>query len=203
VNALIELREHLREAARREIEGERVRRRRTRRRGAGFVAAVLLSGTAAATATDLISVGEPLDDAQPEMTHFRAATGAPDLVLTAGSQGRYPFGAAIYTARNGRRCIIAGQLRGSRLGLVRNGSFRPYGTFPADTCGQSQAFFSSRDIGGETIVYGRARKGTQAVRIHGRQQPVGRGESFLFVFRRVPVTHTWDVDYIRDSASAR
>ena len=60
MSALDELRESLREAARRDVEADRVRNRRRRRRATGFVALALLGGAAAAGAADLISVGEPV-----------------------------------------------------------------------------------------------------------------------------------------------
>jgi hypothetical protein len=192
MSALLELREHLREAARRDIEIERARTRRVRRRGTAFLAAVLLGGAAAATAADLISIGEPVKT-RDDQAQYRAVSGGLELVLTADSRGRYPFGAAIYTAANGQRCIIAGQLRGSQLGLVENGTFRPFAKSPADTCGGRGRSFSSRDFGDETIVYGRAKQGTRTIRVDGREHAVGRGESFLFVFDRVPTAHFWKI----------
>ncbi|HEX6021537.1 MAG TPA: hypothetical protein VFZ00_06040 [Solirubrobacter sp.] len=197
MSAITELREQLREAARREIELERARARRRRRRGAGFLAAVLLGGAAAATATELISVGTPVPEQRTELAPYRATSDGIDLTLTAESGQKYPFGAAIYTAENGKRCIIAGQLRGSQLGIVQNGTFRPFPSRPIDHCGGNGTFVSSRDFGDKTIVYGRAATGARAVRIEGRELPVGRGESFLFVFERVPATHRWNVTAVR------
>ena len=60
MTALEELRENLREAAQRDIDAYRVRSRRRHRRMTGLAVLALLGGAAAASATDLISVGEPL-----------------------------------------------------------------------------------------------------------------------------------------------
>ena len=58
------------------------------------------------------------------MAQYRAATGGGlRPVLLAPSGHELPFGVAIYTARNGKRCAAAGQARGSSLGIVQGGAF--------------------------------------------------------------------------------
>ena len=193
MSAINNLREHLREAARRDIEAERARVRRVRRRSTAFLAAVLLGGAAAATAADLSSVGEPVPDTRPGFDHYRAAQGGGmKPVVTAQSDSKYPFGVAIYTARNGQRCAVAGEARGSSLGRVQGNSFRPYDATQTGPCG-ARLFHSAIDIGDRTLLFGRAAPGATTVTFEGEPQTVGEGGAFLFVLERVPTTYEFDV----------
>ena len=133
MNALDELRENLRDAARRDIEAERARTRRRKRRATGLIAIALLGGAGAATASQLISVGEPAGEATrdfegAECDKYRPTN--PDgvrLVMTADAgAGRLPFGIGLYTASNGQRCLHAGQVNRNSLGVVVGGEWRPY-----------------------------------------------------------------------------
>jgi len=195
MSAISELREHLREAARRDIEAERARVRRVRRRSTAFLAAVLLGGAAAATAAELISVGEPVPDTRQGFDAYRAAQGgAMTPVVTAQSDSEYPFGVAIYTAKNGQRCAVAGEARGSSLGRVRGDTFRPYDATQAGACGGTRLFHSAIDIGDRTLLFGRAKPGARTVTFEGRTDPVGPGGAFLFVLERVPPNHRFVVE---------
>ncbi len=196
MSALSELREHLREAARRDIEAERVRRRRLRRRSTGFLVAVLLGGAAAATAADLISVGEPVPDTRQGFEQYRPAEdGGMKPVMTAVSGYELPFGVAIFTAKNGQRCAVAGEALGSSLGRVRNGTFRPYDATQAGTCrGGNRLLFDAIDIGDRTLLFGRAAPGAKTVRFEGTTRTPGPGGAFLFVLKRVPPTYRFNVE---------
>jgi hypothetical protein len=195
MSAMSELREHLREAARRDIEAERARARRVRRRSTAFLAAVLLGGAAAATAADLISVGEPVPDKRQGLDSYRAAQdGGMRPVVTAKSGTKYPFGVAVYTAKNGQRCAVAGEARGSSLGRVRGDTFRPYDATQAGSCGGKQLFHDAIDIGDRTLLFGRADPGARTVTFEGTTQPVGEGGAFLFVTERVPPTYEFVVE---------
>jgi hypothetical protein len=196
MSAINQLREHLREAARRDIEAERARTRRVRRRAAAFLAAVLLGGAAAATAADLISVGEPVPDTRQGFEQFRAVGGGGVRpVVTAASGYELPFGVAIYTAKNGQRCAIAGEALGSSLGRVRDGKFRPYDQTQAGACGGgTKLFHDAIDIGDRTLVFGRAAPGAKAVTYEGTPHTPGPGGAFLFVVERVPPTYRHRVE---------
>ena len=109
MSALDELREGLREAARRDVEARRVRRRR-HRRATGAIAVVLLGGAAAATATDLISVGEEVSDPVGQTAAYRAAGGEPvQIAVQADSGGELPFAVGVYDGQQ-RRTLRAGRL---------------------------------------------------------------------------------------------
>ena len=107
MTALEELRENLREAAQRDIEANRDRSRRRHRRTTGLAVLALLGGAAAASATDLISVGEPLHRPANRTTAY-APDGATQMqvALTATSGAELPYGVVTYTARNGERCAV-------------------------------------------------------------------------------------------------
>ena len=102
-------------------------------------------------------------------------------VVTARSGSKYPFGVAIYTAKNGQRCAVAGEARGSSLGRVRGDTFRPYDASQAGTCRAANALFHDAiDIGDRTLLFGRAKPGARTVTFEGTTQPGRHG-------RRVPV----------------
>jgi hypothetical protein len=194
MSAISELREHLREAARKDIEAERARKRRFRRRSTVFLATVLLGGAAAATAADLFSVGEPVPDTRQGLENYRAAqAGGMTPVVTAASGYKLPFGVAIYTAKNGRRCVVAGEALGSSLGRVRNGKFLPYDQTQAGSCGDAKLFVDAIDIGDKTLVFGRAAPRAKVVTYEGTPQTPGPGGAFLFVVKRVPIDYVHDV----------
>jgi len=186
LSALDELREGLREAARRDVEAHRGRSRRRRLRVTGALALVLVGGAAAAGAADLISVGEPARDQRKSDPTYLSPTGAPlDIAVTAHSGGKLPYGVGIYGGKKGKRCALAGEARGSSLGVVRDGTFRPYAGAQIGACGNpGQSFFALAHFGDHTLVFGRAAPSVRVVRAIGgeRSATPGRGGAFLFVF---------------------
>ena len=103
IQALDELRESLREAARREIAA-RPRRRRSRRRIGGLAAVlVVLAGGAAATAADLISEGAPV---KPQSrfavpSRYQPTQAGGRLALTAHDTPA-PWGVEVYRSQEGQ-----------------------------------------------------------------------------------------------------
>src|SRR4051794_6450428 len=98
VSAIEELRENLREAARRDVRATRVRRRR-QRRATGLIAVALISGAAAAGAADLIAVGEPAVDArgvQPDRYKPPPGSLRPAIVARADADDELPIGLGVY-----------------------------------------------------------------------------------------------------------
>jgi hypothetical protein len=188
MSALDELRENLRAAAHRDVEAEHSRlRRRRKRRTTGVLAALLLGGAAAAGAAELISIGEPVRDTRRQVDKYRPPPGTTgyQLAATAPSGNGPPFGVAVYTARNGEHCVLAGQVRGATLGVVERGVFRPYATTQAGACrAQRRSFYDERQLGGRYLVYGRANAKVRAIRVvsTGKRVPPGVGGAFLFVY---------------------
>ncbi len=185
MTALEELRENLREAAQRDIDANRVRNRRRHRRTTGLVVLALLGGAAAASATDLISVGTPIGR-QPQQSLAYAPAGATHLqvALTAKSGAELPYGVVTYTARNGDRCAIPGFIRGTQIGLIENGKFRPYASDRGGACrGGNLLFQDGITIGEHRLVFGRAKPTTRRISVPGlvSDVAVGKGGAFLFV----------------------
>ena len=198
-----ELRTQLLAAARREeAKPEAVakrRRRRRQRRGLGLGVAVLLGGAVAATATDLISTGEPVRDSGHSGPQYRPAVpGSPDLVAQAKDpDGKTTWGVGVYTSANKLSCAIAGRVRGNQLGTVRDGTFHPYRADSRGACsklGPRRAIISDLlMIGGaqpRTIVFGRARAGEPTVLADAfgktHRAPTHRDGGFIFVFKGRP-----------------
>jgi hypothetical protein len=189
VNALDELREGLREAARKDVEVARVRNRRRHRRATGFVILALFGGAAAAGAADLISIGEPVPEKAERAPAYRP-DGATNLqiALKARSGGELPYGVVTYTARNGDRCALAGVIRGAQLGLIEGNEFRPYASDRTGACrGADRLVLDRAAVGEHTLVYGRAAPATRTVRVRGtdRRVAVGSGGAFLFVYDKL------------------
>jgi hypothetical protein len=189
MSALDELRESLREAARRDVDANRVRRRRRHRRTTAVVVLALLGGGAAAGAADLISVGKPLGDIPGRNPAYRPA-GATDLqiALKASSGDVLPYGVVTYTARNGDRCAMAGVIRGAQLGLMDGATFRPYSAERTGACRTGQLQFSDLlKLGSHSLLFGRATPSTRFVRLPllNRRIAVGQGGAFLFVLTNV------------------
>jgi hypothetical protein len=193
-----ELRAQLMAAARREQArldaSPKRRKRRWRRRGFGVGVAILLGGAVAATATDLISTGEPVRDRGFSPPRFQPAQpGALDLVAKASDPARGAWGVAIYSNAEGLSCAIAGQVRGNQLGVVRDGRFHPYAADSRGACGKLGRRSMIADTltvrGAEprTILYGRARPGERTVIAEDAGTPkvakTARGGGFIFVFK--------------------
>ena len=195
MNALEQLRENLREAARRDIEAERARTRRRKRRATGLIAVVLLGGAAAATAGQLISVGEPAGEATrdfegAEFDNERSNPAGVRLVMTADAgPGRLPFGIGLYNASNGKRCLHAGQVNRNALGVVVDGEWRPYRERKG-TCGGRSSWSTSSDFGDRTVVFGIAARNVRRVGVRDLAEPRAPGPdgAYMFVFKRLPPT---------------
>jgi hypothetical protein len=201
IQALDELRESLREAARRDIAA-RPRRRWSRKRFGGLAAVlVVFAGGAAATAANLISEGEPLPP-RPHAARYQSLGGRPVRLDVRAKDSPLPWGVAVYTANNGQRCALAGQLRGYTLGRIRGTTFHPYPDGQEGSCGRPRKLATpiTRSFirgNGRTIFYGLAGTGTKAVSmtVDGRSHtaPVGARGAFIFVFKGesvpdVPIT---------------
>ena len=156
------------------------------RRATGVIALVLLGGAAVATAADLISIGEPVEDPRGKSSYTVPGDARVQLAVTAASGGALPFGVGIYTAGNGDRCAIAGQVRGTTLGAVERGVFRPFAAGRTGSCDATRSFFDTGTIAGRTVVFGRAAAAVRLVRVTVEGKPAsarpGRGGAFLFVY---------------------
>jgi hypothetical protein len=189
IPALAELRDHFREAARRDIEA-RPRRRRDRRRPVLLIAAGLaLCGGAAAGAAQLLSTGEPVKNAYTPAARYRSPNGY-HIVLKAHAPV-LPWGVAIYTTRDGEECILYGRVNGAALGLLQGGKFRPYAPNHSAACRDIDrkpyllTDLSFRD--GVSLLYGRVGPGKTrfTVVVDGKSvsTPAGEGGAFLLVFK--------------------
>jgi hypothetical protein len=189
LSGLDELREHLREAARRDVEARRVRRRR-RRRTTSVLAALVLGGAAAAGAADLISVGEPATDLRAQRNEYKPPAGTlrPTILVRAKSGLELPYAVGAYDARGGKRCLIAGSLLSYTLGVIDGDEFRPYRHDKVGACDRpdKQTYDTLRDHG-NTLVFGRASavKPTATVIADGKRfvPPLAAERSFLLVFK--------------------
>ena len=204
MSALDDLRENLREAARRDVEVRRVRRRR-QRRGTGLLAALVLGGAAAAGAADLISIGEPATDLRVQDGDYKPPPGTlrPRIIARADSGGlRLPYGMGEYRANNGDQCLVVGSLLGYTLGRIDGDEFNPY---KQDTVGSCNApgrpLYDTVFDHDRTLVIGRAPpdRPRATITIDGRSTvaPAAAGRTFLLVFNgkyrpedvRVSFTH--------------
>ncbi len=189
MNALDELRESLRAAASRDVEASQARSRRRRRRATGAIVAVLLGGAAAAGAADLISVGEPIPDSRVQEANYkpRGGNGFTIAVTAPSEDPKLPYGVGLYTANNGARCAVAGQVRGFSLGAVERGTFRPYTTDRIGVCAKpGRPTYGAITYRGRSLVFGITGKGDRTVRVAGTSadKEVGPERAFLFVFDR-------------------
>jgi hypothetical protein len=184
------------EAARRDDEAEQVRHARPPRwrRPAVVLTLAGLLGVAAATAAavNLISVGQPLPDRTTAVPEYRPVTPGPSDIVLRAADRPLPWGVTLYTAANGRKCALAGQLRGASLGRIVDGRFRPYepGTTGACTMLTPTRIISdtlaARDPAPRTVLYGRAGSEIRRLelRVGAERRIVAPGPdgSFLFVF---------------------
>lgn len=187
---LAELRESLREAARRDVAARRPARRR--RRATALLATLLLGGAAAAGAADLISAGGPVSgehEAQvpPEYhpsTRLQLAVKARDTPLD--------WGVGVYTSTDGKQCAVVGRVRGVQLGVLDKGVFHAFPPDRAGACGIEDKGSGTVVVDvarpeGRTLVFGRTRPGARSItfRIDGRDYPArtGLGGAFVLVFR--------------------
>lgn len=194
-----------------EAAAARRTRRRRRRRATGAVVVALLGGAAAASATGLISVGEeiaPLADLPADDPRYARLPGGADLAIQADDPDRkLNWGVAVYTSRDGRDCLLAGQVRGNLLGLERNGTFHPYSNLRTGACGDLKRMEQVNEIwyiegrAPRTLVYGRTATPDKRfgfrLKSTGEERTVkpGRGGAYLFVYEgRIP---GGDFEYVR------
>jgi hypothetical protein len=178
----------------RELQAAQRPRRRRRRRALVAVVAVGLGAAAAAGAADLISTGEPVPDRTPPgPPSAPPADRGADLVAKAPDpDGQASWGVGVYTSATGRPCVMAGQVRGLSLGLMRDGRFHPYAKGTSGICLDSDRRAMVLDrltIRGpqpRTVVFGlvRDRKGRVTATLGTRTTPVplARGGAFLLVY---------------------
>jgi hypothetical protein len=185
-----ELREQLLQAARRQA-GPRPARRRHRRRGLALVVAVALGTAAAAGAAELLSTGEPVPDTSYPGTRYQPArNGAPVLDAKAKDpSGGLAWGVGLYTAKDGKACVVGGRVSGVSIGEVRDGTFHPFARGTTGACGdleRQQYLFDIKWTDGVTLVFGRTHPGRHVSAVNaGRSYPapLGRGGGFVYVFR--------------------
>jgi hypothetical protein len=187
--ALRSVGDQLHEAARRELAP--VQRRRRRRRILAIAIATLLVIAAAAGAARLIGVGEPVKGTKQPAGLAPNAPGR--IALRVSDPGGLPWGARVYTSKDGRPCIVAGQLRGFSIGVVRGGTFHPYPASNIGVCGEvsrvgfvfdALTFHEPRT---RSIVYGRTRPGVRAITVEvpgsgPRRVRIGRDGAFLLLY---------------------
>lgn len=157
------------------------------------VAALVLGAGAAATASQLISVGDPVDAPIRQAPRYTPGDRLPVLAVTApDAEVGHPWGVAVYDSPAGENCALAGQTRGQRLGVIQDDTFRPYPPRASGPCRKLTAttFVSQRQRFASdpprTLLFGRAGPAAQRVRatVEGRVTTVdvGTGGAFLFVF---------------------
>jgi hypothetical protein len=195
-----EFRDELRAAiAREEAAAQPARRRRFGRRPLAISLAALLVGAgAAATASQLISVGEPTKVPNEQPARYRPGSAAPVVAATAPDPALHAsWGVAIYDAPDGQQCVFPGQVRGSQLGRIVGGTFHP---FPPGTSGACRALTPTTVVTDvvsfptsprRTVFFGRAGSAVAAVRFYQGTKTlartrVGQGGAFLFVFDGPP-----------------
>jgi len=187
--ALAELREHFREAARRDVEAHPRPRRRRRRPVLLIAAGLALCGGAAAGAAQLLATGQPVKNPYTPQERYRSSNGY-TVVLKAHADV-LPWGVAIFTAHNGQKCALYGRVNGIQLGLLEGGRFRPYAPNHSAACGnidrKPYAVIGNGHADGMTLIYGRVGGGRTRFTVvaDGKSfsRPVGPGGAFLFVFK--------------------
>jgi hypothetical protein len=189
--AMRHLRDGLYEAAAREAQPV-LRRRRMRR--AGALALVALSTAGVATGASLLATGDPVPDVKGKGTRYLPATpGGGRIAVSAYDPAlNVRWGVATYTARTGSQCVVAGQVRGTSLGLVRDDVFHPYAEATSGACAHlsaRQMVTEARFFPGSqprTVVYGRTGPKVHgiALEVDGKHysSAIGHGGAFMFLF---------------------
>ncbi len=195
-------RDELRAMAEREIAAEqRASRPARRRRWRAGGLALLVGGAVAvgATATQLISTGDPVEPGSNIPRGVKLGKLRVGIAATAPDPAfDRPWAIGIVDRPGGQECAVVGQLRGTSLGVVEGGVFRRYGARTALVCGtRKRSGLSFVDIHPfrETtpkryVVYGRASQDIVSVRISVDDQvaraPVSPDGAFLAVFDARP-----------------
>ncbi|MCW2989708.1 MAG: hypothetical protein JWM73_302, partial [Solirubrobacterales bacterium] len=141
----------------------------------------------------LLDIGEPIKDVPGKGARYVPAPGTTArAVLTAQDPvTNERWGVATYHAAGGQQCIVAGQLRGQTLGLVSNGTFRPYTPQTSGPCGDLRHGKPTSDAryfpppADRTVIYGLIRARTVQFRVRGRWFPahVGHGGAYMLLFQ--------------------
>jgi hypothetical protein len=197
INALRTLGDELETAARARTDARNPAPRPRRRRGGRRALALALGGVAVAGAVagagELISVGRETPDEPDKPARYQPGPHGSEVVATARDpEASTAWGVAVYMSTRREDCAIAGQLRGSEIGLIERGVFHPYQPSTTGVCrdvsGRQLAGdlrVIETDAGTRSIVYGRVGGDARRVELahNGRTSvatPV-RG-AFLFVF---------------------
>jgi hypothetical protein len=196
------------EAAAAAAQPVRRRRRLGRRPLAISLAALLVGAGAAATASQLISVGEPTKVPNEQPARYRPGSAAPVVAATAPDPALHAsWGVAIYDAPDGQQCVFSGQVRGSQLGRIVGGTFHP---FPPGTSGACRTLAPTTVVTDvtsfptsprRTLFFGRAGGTVAAVRFHDGAKTlartrVGQGGAFLFVLDGPPDPRTDKLEFL-------
>jgi hypothetical protein len=188
--ALRSVGDQLHEAARRELAPAQ-RRRQRRRRILVIAVGLLLLAAAVAGAARLIAVGEPVNDTR-QGDELAPREPGQIVVRASDPDGGLPWAARAYTSRDGRECIIVGRQRGFSLGVIKDGAFHAFPPDARGVCGelaqtgrlQSAVTFTEPQV--RTVVFGRTKAGTTAVRVEGPGRPrdvrVGPAGAFLLLY---------------------
>lgn len=196
------LERELTDAAHRQHEQASTPRRKRRKRWRiGVLAGVgALAVAGGATATNLISLGSPDDDPSKIPASLRPAeplTGRPITLTAPDADASGKWGAVAYTNRAGAPCVLAGWVRGSSLGVVEDGRFRPYTSLRSGLCGSdgpdsvSLSTLNVTEPKSRTLVFGRAAETIDAVELNDgaktHRVPTGSDGAYLAVLDgRVP-----------------
>jgi hypothetical protein len=189
--SLENLRDQFTEAAVREHSRRRRRPRGVRRIGL-FVAVAGLVVASGAGAGKLLGIGEPTTDQRDLPGKLRPA-GARRVVLRVhDAQAKTDWGAAVYTAVDGKNCVLAGVMRAASIGVMSSGTFHPYGPDYIGVCARlaTQPLFYAavnvREPAPRTLVYGLARPGIRRLSVitpdERREVEPGPGGAFLLLF---------------------
>lgn len=192
LDPLEDLREQFRAAAIRDAERSTLGRKLKRhRRGLAILAVALVGSTGLAAAVDLISVGTKRPGNPESARRFGLPDGRGIIAVTAPDPGRpVPWAVVVYRSDAGKQCAIAGQLRASDLGEVRDGTFHPFLDDSGAACGdlaENRFFADFRRLDGRLIVFGRANARIASIEARygsgmRRRARVESGGAFLFVF---------------------
>lgn len=155
-------------------------------------AATLILAGGAGTAA-LLSVGEPVPERTDAPPRARV-DGTRTLAVTARDpRDAVMWGAATYSLKDGKRCVIAGRVHNGQVGQLVGRTFRPYSdTDYGGICGRpanNRFFFAAgpaRDDPTRNLVVGRAGDNVRTIRVSttdgARKVDVAPDGAFLLVY---------------------
>ncbi len=178
--------DRLGDAAAREIDGGRQRRRRLPLRPALLGALVaLLVGAGTVTATRVFTgVGDPVQGEREGSAQAGVLTDS----AAADPSGGLPWAVRVFVDDRGRECIQLGRLRDGALGVVYGGQFHAFEGEPNGSCGDLSKegyaiLVDRRPHPARTIVYGLVRSPDPVrVRFEGVDETVRPGALGAYVF---------------------